>query len=127
MKAAADAKEGTGRERPKVQGRIVQKLLRLGIGRLQNLKAAIQNKAFKQVCSDATANAIGSLQDTKIEAFGLEAASTAQPGEARPHDDYVQYLWIHFIPTVSGQLQYRTIVMMNRLILTSAKAYEKIR
>jgi hypothetical protein len=108
MKAAADAKEGTGHKRPKVQSRIVQKLLRLGIGRLQNLKALIQNKAFKEVCSDATANAIGSLQDTKIEALGLEATSTTQPGEARPHNDYIQYLWIHFIHTVSGQLQYRT-------------------
>jgi hypothetical protein len=95
MKAAADAKEGTGRKRPKVQSRIVQKPLRLGIGCLQNLKAAIQNKAFKEVCSDAAANAVGSLQDKKIEALGLEATSTAQPGEARSHDNCIERLFIH--------------------------------
>jgi hypothetical protein len=77
MKAAAEAEEGTGRKRPKVQSRIVQKLLRLRICRLQNLKAAVQNKAFKKVGSDTTADAIGSLQDKKIEALGLEATSTA--------------------------------------------------
>jgi hypothetical protein len=96
MKSAADAKEGAGRKRPEVQRRIVQMSLGFRISGLQNLKAVVQNEPFQDVGLDATANAIGSLQDKKIEAHGLEATSTTQPGEARPHNDYVQYLWIHF-------------------------------
>jgi hypothetical protein len=59
---------------------------------LQNLKAAVQNKAFKKVGSDTTADAIGSLQDEKIEALGLEATAAAQPGEARSHNDCLENL-----------------------------------
>ena len=113
MKAAADAKEGTGRKRLKLQRRIVQKSLGFRISGLQNLKAVGQKEPFDNIGLDATANAIGSLHDTKIEALGLEATSTAQPGEARPHNDYIQYFCIHFIQTVSGQLQYRTKFGLN--------------
>jgi len=105
MKAAADTKEGAGRKRPEFQRRIVQKSLGFRVSGLQNLKAVVQNEPFQDVGLDATANAIGSLQDKKIKALGLEATSTTQPGEARPHNDCVQYLWIHFTYTASGQLQ----------------------
>jgi hypothetical protein len=83
MKSTADAKQGTGRKRPELQCRVVQKPLRLGIGRLQNLKAVVQKEPFHDIGLDAAAHTVGGLQDKNFGVFSLKPVCAAQTGKAR--------------------------------------------
>jgi hypothetical protein len=95
MKTTADAEYRARRKSLQFQGRIVQKSLRFRIGRLQHLKAVVQNIALNDIGLNPAAHSIGCLYQKVVGPLSLEPAGTAETRKARPDNDHVETLWIH--------------------------------
>ncbi len=96
MKTTANAEYRARRKSLQAQCRIVQKSLRFRIGRLQHLKAAVQNKTLNDIGLNPATNSVGMPLPGGSRPLVLATGGHSEACKARPDNDRVESLWIHF-------------------------------
>jgi hypothetical protein len=112
MKTTADADYRARRKSLQAQCRIVQKSLRFRIGRLQHLKAVVQNKTINDIGLNPAAHSVGCLYQQVIGPLCLQPAGTAEACKARPDNDHVESFWIHFAFPINFHPEYLLRLIM---------------
>jgi len=115
MKTTANAECRARLKSLQVQCRIVQKSLRFRIGRLQHLKAAVQNKTLNDIGLNPATHSVGCLYQEVIGPLCLQPAGAAETCKARPDNDHVKSFWIHFVFSINFYPEY---VLMLSLFAT---------
>ena len=90
VEAGGAADERAGKERSKVERRVVEDATGLGVGGEQHLEAAIEPEALHDVGAHAPADAVRGLDDPHARSRLVEAEGAGEAGEASAHDHHVR-------------------------------------
>ena len=86
LELATHVHPGAGRERAEAKGVVVEHGLRLGVGRQQDLEAAVDQEAVLPMRPHSPAHGVGGLQHDGLDAARGQGAGAREARQARAND-----------------------------------------